>query len=267
MDALPEELLTYIFEHLLTWNLTSVIPVCRRFARVATPLVYKQLIFQESDQTRFMRSQAQLLRTLLDRPDLAQSVDYLAFGWWYSDERTTADLGDLMSTFSAAALRYEGTMFYPEMVMELEERSSDALVALLLNRLPNLKTLRLGLVPFDDDVETDVDHNRTLTFRTVEAAIARPFSGPDGVLSALTYVILDGSPSFNEEELRMEWDARIISLLLRLSTLNKLVATNARCTGTIKGWACTPKYSNVKHIEIWNSNLGLEEKRSAPVKH
>jgi len=227
MDRLPVELLTNIFENLFERHLQSVALVCKQFSRLVQPLMYAQLVFQEHDLDAWLLQQSQLLRTLITRPDLAQEVEYPAFRWWYADDKPMTTIGSLTTSLHAAAEKHRGTVLFSELSMQLGEQSPDAVAALVLAHLPRVKTLRLGMVPFDDNTASTVDYNRTLAMRTVEAAIVPPLSGGEGILSNLNYIMLDGSPG----NVGFDWDIRVLSLFLRLPSLRMVVTTSAHCTG------------------------------------
>ncbi|KAK4544325.1 hypothetical protein LTR36_004216 [Oleoguttula mirabilis] len=234
MDQLLEELLTNIFECLFVRDLDSVALVCKQYARLVTPLL--------------------LLRTLVARPQLGGCVEYLAFRFWYGDEIPSVSIGNLAQSLESAAESYKGSALYPELAVQLSEPSTDAVAALVLSRLPNVRTLRLGMVPWDDDTESTVNYNCTLAIRTIEAAIATPFVGSNEILSNLTNMILDGSPG----DVGFNWHIRVLSLFLRLPSLRKITATNA-CSGPkVAGWACLPKTSNVTGITLLESELGVD---------
>lgn len=259
MDKLPEEILIDILERVLGAELSAVALVSRQFTRLATPLIYQRLVNKQDDPDDFLTCQSKLIRTLIHRPELASNVHHLTFSGWYTHKTLRGPTSDLVSVLKTAALKFQGSMLYPELAMQVEEPTSDAVAALVLSHLPNLRTLRLGMVAFDEHTEETVEHlyhGKTLTMRVIEAAISPAFSGGNPLLANLTEMTIHGGADKG-----CQWDAKILSHFLRLPSLLKLSASNAtewHGRDKILGWACETRTSNVKILELWDAVVELD---------
>lgn len=77
MDALHDELLVLVFEHLDLGGRAAVSIICRRFYSIVISLLYGNLSFEPGDYDRHLTEVSLLLRLVVERPHLARRMDSL----------------------------------------------------------------------------------------------------------------------------------------------------------------------------------------------
>lgn len=161
---LPLDLLPYILDYLSKSEYNSLVRVCRSLHKAVIPYLFRHITFKANRSRACARQLAQLLRTLLDQPQLASRVEsFSLFGphtcwskynpWPESTEPFTANLWGLegCTTLSKAQMIFASNQFYQLVDHEMHKslaqfrgRSKDALATLVLTRFTNLTSLELG---------------------------------------------------------------------------------------------------------------------------
>ncbi|KAF2143138.1 uncharacterized protein K452DRAFT_357540 [Aplosporella prunicola CBS 121167] len=167
LNDLPEELLEHIISQMSSWEARGLVRVSRKFRRLAEPHLYSHYIYianylgddnvNYDNEEKDWRSLHHLIRTLIERPDLAahmHTVETNHIMWkelgLLSEERmkisewlwteTALDQIDLDETFKT-------TLFSRLPPVEHES----AAVALLLCLLPNVERLSMEASWFDTE--------------------------------------------------------------------------------------------------------------------
>jgi hypothetical protein len=146
----PEELRAPVLRLLSFRDLVSLSFVNKDAQALAEPLLYADISLTWAWD--HLPALAPLLRTLLERPDLAQHVHRLHLdGTEYTEKFSKKDIEPpalpvscLPMTKAYAKIQSTGVPLSGRWADELKAGAADALVALLVSMLPNLKCLHLG---------------------------------------------------------------------------------------------------------------------------
>ncbi|UKZ48094.1 hypothetical protein TrVGV298_002330 [Trichoderma virens] len=148
MDC-PLQLQLAILDHLSVHDLRHLSVVNKGFRQLAEPCLYSDIRLTWScDQTPPL---TQLVRTILERPELRLNVRRLNLdGSGFTESFTHADIeppplpiSALPVTAAAGQIRSTGVPGADQWIRELQAGAVDALVALLISTLPNLRHLCL----------------------------------------------------------------------------------------------------------------------------
>jgi hypothetical protein len=155
--------------------------ICRQFHSIIKPILYTH--FETSDGTRAKEKLAKFMVTILARPDLAQQIRIL-HTWWYCDSRENFNYEPEDWTRVEAATRevlpsrenqpkhypvYQGFGdFVEEWAEDIASGYWDAIITLLVSRLPNLEVLN-----FEGWFNEIDGHPPTINFPIIMGAIER----------------------------------------------------------------------------------------------
>lgn len=161
---LPMDLLPYILDYLSKKEYHALIRVCKSLYKDVLPHLYRDISFRASKSRGCARKLAFLLRTILEKPQLASYVTcFRLFGphpswtkfnpWPEENESSTINLWGLegCTTLTRAQKIFASNQFYQLVDEEMHKstgqfrgRVKDALATLVLTRFTQLKTLELG---------------------------------------------------------------------------------------------------------------------------
>jgi len=161
---LPLDLLSYILDQLSEREYKSLVRVCKSLHKEATPYLYRDISLTASNPRRCTRKLAFLLRTFLERSQLAahvRSFRLLGNHYYWGRENAPQKEGGLGTTqfwvlqdvkiLSKAQMVLASNQFYPLVDEEMHKplaqfqgRNKDALAILVLARLSQLQTLEVG---------------------------------------------------------------------------------------------------------------------------
>ncbi|KAJ4289751.1 hypothetical protein N0V90_011081 [Kalmusia sp. IMI 367209] len=166
LPDLPVDILSLIFEYLNRCDYNDVIRVSRPFYKEALPYLYRDIKFEATKSRSCARKLAFLLRTLLERPQLASYVKifklrgplpyWTKYNPWPEDTKAGTAGVNLWglkgcTTLSKAQKIFASNQIYSfvdeSMHKEPEQfrnRNKDALATLNLTRFTELRTLDLG---------------------------------------------------------------------------------------------------------------------------
>ncbi|KAF2800477.1 hypothetical protein K505DRAFT_320458 [Melanomma pulvis-pyrius CBS 109.77] len=161
---LPLDLLPFVLDRLSKREYNSLIRVCKALHKEVTPYLYQDITFTARNSRGCARRLALLLRTLLERPQLAAHVSALRlYGtqqcwnkeniWPENRDNWTVKLWGLedVTILSQAQMILASNQFYQLVDEEMHKspeqfrgRSKDALAILVLTRFTQLTTLDIG---------------------------------------------------------------------------------------------------------------------------
>jgi hypothetical protein len=151
---------------------------CRKLHSIVEPILYAH--FETSDGTRSKEKLAKFMVTILARPDLAQRVRIL-HTWWHCDvredfnyepedwTRVEAATHDVLPSRENQPKYYHGFCdFAEELAEDIASGYWDAIITLIVSRLPNLEVLN-----FEGWFNKDDRRPPTVTFPIIMGAIER----------------------------------------------------------------------------------------------
>ena len=254
MDTLPEELLSAIFSHLEPDDLQRVSLVNTVFARITRPLLYSHCDTtygdfdgEDDDTERIER----LLSVFMFNPQLARFVEELTLGAWHTDCFTeSSELASLNLTELTPILLH--SPFGNDMEDALEDRQTDAYIAIMLSIMPKLKSLSMNLYHYRyDDQGTrtyePIDFMRTMTIRLIRLATLST-APPHGlsILNNLTEAHLRGP--LIRDDAPWVFDVSVASVFLNLPSLRTLEVILCAERDNAADWKCNENVSNVKTL-------------------
>lgn len=249
MDRLPDELLTFVVEHLEVPDLRNMALVNRVCARVATPALYRRCALECKDVPQLPHKLAQLYRTCKAQPQLANLVRQIEIGHCtiFPDPEPDDNIVPLLLEIVPHLETYD---FGLAALHALNERRQDLILALLLKILPNVTELRMNLIFHQETYSEELGQQYsqmpylpTSHFHVFRGAIkCRPLKGTK-VLQHLSKVHLCGDPS-------MAWHFNLISLFLRLPSMKHFYGSGCSDARNDKNWDCAERVSNVKTIKL-----------------
>ena len=149
LDACPLEIVRAILQSLQPSDLVSACQVNKYLRKAAEPLLYAQVEwFWEPGRPPPV---AQLISTLLHRPDLKTHVTRLAIDTdyfhgldWMREPPPSIQYSEHLFAEFILHLKTTELPFLDIWASELRKGHIDALLALLLSQLPNIRSLHLG---------------------------------------------------------------------------------------------------------------------------
>lgn len=279
MEKLPEELLCRTFRSIERIGDLQKLPlVNRKWARIATPLLYERVSLDEGPYKQQVRALRQLLSTLVSSPTSRSLVRRLDMGHWKNDEANACNLEIPSMSLADLAGIIQCLPALASCPIELQRKfgvnllslSSDAMLTAVINLLPNLTSLSLTVNRCQPLSEKNggvvflthrLEFGETLTMRLIALSATQPLASFP-VLSCLSWVQISEDVFFNNgSEATQRWEVNIIALFLRLPTLRTFFGRGCSDMNSRTRWACDERASSVTNIELYASRLGSESIR------
>jgi len=166
LSDLPEDIISLVLEYLNRSDYYAIIRVSRLFYHTTLPSLYRDIKFTATKSRSCARNLAFLLRTLLERPQLASHVKvfklrgplpyWSKYNPWPEDTTSTASSVNLWGLKACTTLSKAQKIFASNQIYSLVDesmhkepeqfkgRNKDALATLVLTRFSELRTLDLG---------------------------------------------------------------------------------------------------------------------------
>ncbi|KAF2878333.1 hypothetical protein BDV95DRAFT_589280 [Massariosphaeria phaeospora] len=163
---LPLALLPYVLDYLSKQEYSSLVRVCKYLNKEVTPYLYREISFRAGKSRGCARKLAFLLRTFLERPQFSSHVNifrlsgphpcWTKYNPWPEEHDRNAWSVNLWglegcTTLSKTQMIFVTNQFYQLVDADMHKsptqfrgRSKDALAILVLTRLTQLTTLKLG---------------------------------------------------------------------------------------------------------------------------
>lgn len=277
MEKLPEELLWRICRNLdRAGDVQKLALVNKKWARIATPLLYERISLDQLPYKEQVGAQRQLLSTLISSPTSRPLVRRLDISnWRIFDIETDVGVAPTSLTDFTGIIQCLPALlacpidFQRKFGVNLLQSSLDAMLTAILNLLPDLASLSLAVncwagLPERDGEETTricLDFDEALSVRLVRFSTTQSLASYS-ILKSLRWVSISEDIFWdNDTQIMGGWDTNIISFFLRLPTLNTFIGRGCYDTNNGSTWDCEERASSVTNINLYSCRLGAEALR------
>ncbi|KAK4617937.1 hypothetical protein CLAFUW4_12634 [Fulvia fulva] len=268
-NDVPMELLLHIFSYGLTiTDLVNLASAQKRFTnlRPATESILFSSITlrQPPNQQQLYGTRLQkMLRSFARNSSVRKCVKHLYIPHFEKISPARRDRDGNMAILAAKA--FCGVRDWPRALQDHFRAAQNFLgqdreveLVLLLGLMPELRSLRLGMVSFTPRTD-NFDWTVSILGRILDQTTMPTVADEKLFLGNLTHVHLDLAQEMldNDDHLFL-FDLHIAPLFLRLPTMRSFKATGGRLKHLIRDWKCADRASKVTSLTLVDCDLGTD---------